>query len=305
MRMLGDRVACGIATRIVLFATTALACISVEQSAEGQANNLHVDYCNAESEGPSSSVRAPCPKQEEDNIFAKRAKWKPTPPSESEKAQGRSRIQRTRVLAEQAHVEAERSAGLIRHRRRRTEESSFGLAVVSPRRRQRRRLIQYIVGSSYLYGDENLGVILDRAEAAKWYRHHDRQGEDLLASDSANLVACTRRLGRAEGRCSRVHVYNLAAARKAALSTVGLSSGHPRGAYDAAQIAEAQRLTRQWKPKPETDKSLLAPRLAKTQKRQSFRFQQLRQLGDVGGWMRRLLAREQVGRCATAGSCSK
>ncbi len=64
----GDRVSSGMATRIVLFAATASACIFVAQSAEGQANKSTPPIATQNQKVPPVASAPPAPKQEEDNI---------------------------------------------------------------------------------------------------------------------------------------------------------------------------------------------------------------------------------------------
>jgi TPR repeat protein len=114
-------------------------------------------------------------------------------------------------------------------------------------------LIQYIVGSSYLYGDENLGVIMDRAEAAKWYRRAAEQGEKSVGLGQRELGRLYEKgWGVPKDDVLAYMWYNLAAAKEGgAFSTAAFHRDTLAEQMTPAQIAEAQRLTREWKPKPE------------------------------------------------------
>ena len=80
------------AARIALFAATASACIFVAQSAEGQANNPTPPNCNAESEGPSSSVHTRCPTAGGGRSLGERAEVEAHPTIRKRESRGRSRI---------------------------------------------------------------------------------------------------------------------------------------------------------------------------------------------------------------------
>ena len=147
------------AARIALFAATASACIFVAQSAEGQANKSTPPIATQNQKVPPVASTPAAPKQEEDHPWANELKWEPTPPTESEKAEAAAEFERTRVLAEQGVVEAQRSLAykyiigegvpknpvLALQWYRRVADSGDVF-------------IQNIVGSTYLYGDENAGV---------------------------------------------------------------------------------------------------------------------------------------------------
>jgi hypothetical protein len=95
------------AARIALFAATASACIFVAQSAEGQANKSTPPIATQNQKVPPVASTPAAPQQEEDDLWANAPKWKPTPPSESEKAEAAAEFERTRVLAEQGDVKAQ------------------------------------------------------------------------------------------------------------------------------------------------------------------------------------------------------
>jgi hypothetical protein len=141
------------AARIVLFAATASACIFVAHSAEGQANKSTPPIATQNQKVPPSTPAAP---QQLDDIWANAPEWKP---SESEKAEAAAEFERTRVLAEQGDVKAQRQLAY-----------KYNFSVGVPKNpvlalQWYRRVadsgdvfIQNIVGSTYLYGDENAGV---------------------------------------------------------------------------------------------------------------------------------------------------
>ena len=174
------------AARVALFAATASACIFVAQSAEGQANKSTPPIATQNQKVPPSTPAAP--KQEEDDTLENAPKWEPTPPSESEKAEAAAEFERTRVLAEQGDVEAQRSLA-YKYIIGEGVPKNPVLALQWYRRAADGGdvLIHYNLGSTYLYGDEHLGVIMDRAEAAKWYRRAAEQGEKSVGLGQREL----------------------------------------------------------------------------------------------------------------------
>ena len=225
------------AARIALFAATAWAFIFVAQSAEGQANRSTPPTAtqNIRRSPPVASTPA-APKQEEDNIFANAPKWEPTPPTESEKAEAAAEFERHALGQKQGDVEAQRSLAY---------KYIIGEGVpknpVLGWQWYRRAadsgdvLMQYIVGSAYLYGDEHLGVIMDRAEAAKWYRRAAEQGERSVGLGQRDLGRlCEKGWGVPKDDVLAYMWYNLAAAKEGgSFSPAASHRRHSRGAYDA------------------------------------------------------------------------
>ena len=117
-------------------------------------------------------------------------------------------------------------------------------------------LIQYNLGSTYLYGDEHLGVIMDRAEAAKWYRRAAEQGEKSVGLGQRELGRLYEKgWGVPKDDVLAYMWYNLAAAKeRGSFSPAASHRDTLAEQMTPAQIAEGQRLTREWKPKPETQR---------------------------------------------------
>jgi uncharacterized protein len=230
------------AARIALFAATASACIFVAQSAEGQANKSTAPIATPNQKVPPIASTPAAPQYEDED-------WTP---SESEKAEAAAKFERTRVLAEQGDVKA---------RRQLAYKYNFGVGVpknpVLAWQWYRRIadsgdvLIQHIVGETYLYGDEDAGVIIDRAEAAKWYRRAAEQGDGLGQHDLGRLYE--EGWGVPKDDVLAYMWYNLAAAKEGGSFSPAASHRDTLAEHmTPAQIAEGQRLTREWKPKPET-----------------------------------------------------
>ena len=105
-------------------------------------------------------------------------------------------------------------------------------------------------------GDEHLGVIMDRAEAAKWYRRAAEQGEKSVGLGQRDLGRLYEKgWGVPKDDVLAYMWYNLAAAKEGdSFSTAASHRDTLAEHMTPAQIAEGQRLTREWKPKPETRK---------------------------------------------------
>ena len=99
--------------------------------------------------------------------------------------------------------------------------------------------------------DEGKGVPQDYAEAAKWYRRAAEQGD---AQAQYNLALSYARGEGTEADNVSAHMwFNLAAASFPAADTrnrtaAARSRDTVAGKMSAEQIAEAQRLAREWKP---------------------------------------------------------
>jgi TPR repeat protein len=100
--------------------------------------------------------------------------------------------------------------------------------------------------------DNGQGVRQDYAEAVKWYRKAADQGE---ADGQFNLgIMYARGRGIAQDYVQAHKWFNLAAARYPASETENRQEAVRNrdlaaSRMNAAQIAEAQRLAREWKPK--------------------------------------------------------
>ena len=202
------------AARIALFAATASACIFVAQSAEGQANKSTLPIATQNQKVPPH----PLPQSRRRTIFLRTRRSgspphhqkarKPRPqPNLSGRAcwQNRAMLKpNVRSLTNISSAKAYRRNPVLAWQWYRRAADSGDV------------LIQYLVGSSYLYGDEHLGVIMDRAEAAKWYRRAAAQGEKSVGLGQRDLF---RLYERKAGGVPKDDVlaymwYNLAAAKE-------------------------------------------------------------------------------------------
>jgi TPR repeat protein len=108
---------------------------------------------------------------------------------------------------------------------------------------------QYALGVGY---DRGQGVPQDDAEAVTWYRKAAEQGYADAQNNLGNIYNAGR--GVPQDFVQAHKWYSLAAARSAA-SEVRLRNGAVKNRdrvaakMTTAQIAEAQRLAREWKPK--------------------------------------------------------
>jgi TPR repeat protein len=103
---------------------------------------------------------------------------------------------------------------------------------------------QLMLGIMY---DEGRHVPQDYAEAVKWFRKAADQGD----KGAQSLLGAMYELGHGVQQ-DYVHAhmwYNLAAAQGSALAAD--SRERVEKAMTPAQVAEAQKLAREWKPKPE------------------------------------------------------
>jgi uncharacterized protein len=112
---------------------------------------------------------------------------------------------------------------------------------------------QFLLGSLYYDGSDSLSLAQDYAEAAKWYLRAANQGEH---NAQLNLGRMYEKGHGVPQDYALAHMWlNLAAA---AASAAQGSFNYPAfirdnlaGRMTPAQIAEAQKLAREWKPKPE------------------------------------------------------
>ena len=97
---------------------------------------------------------------------------------------------------------------------------------------------------------------MDRAEAAKWYRRAAEQGERSVGLGQRDLGRLYEKgWGVPKDDVLAYMWYNLAAAQERdSFSTAASHRDTLAEHMTPAQIAEGQRLTREWKPKPETRK---------------------------------------------------
>jgi len=103
---------------------------------------------------------------------------------------------------------------------------------------------QYVLGLFYYNGD---GIPRDYEEAAKWFRRAADQGYDMPQFMLAKLYASGRGVPK-----------NIVVSRMWLTLSAAQGNEHAMKARDlleermtSAQIAEAQKLVREWKPKPE------------------------------------------------------
>lgn len=100
---------------------------------------------------------------------------------------------------------------------------------------------QHDVGLMY---DKGLGVTQDYGEAAKWYRLAADQGDGYAQGNLGVLYA--QGLGVPQDHVLAYKWFNLAAA--AGSQSAANNRDHAARLMTAAQIAEAQKLAREWKP---------------------------------------------------------
>ena len=108
------------------------------------------------------------------------------------------------------------------------------------------------VNLGYMY-DEGLGVPKDYREAVKWYRRAADQGDALGQNNLANMYRDA--VGVPQDYVQAHLWFNLAAQRfatKEKRDTAAKDRDVVAAKMTAAQIAEAQKLAQQWKPKPES-----------------------------------------------------
>jgi len=238
------------AARIALFAATASACIFVAQSAEGQANK-NKSTPPIETQNQKAPPVASTPKQLDD-LWANAPEWEP---SESDKAEAAAEFEWTRVLAEQGDVQAQgRLAYKYNYGEGVPKNPVLALQWYLRAADGGDVIWQYVVGSMYESGDESLGVIMDRAEAAKWYLRAANQDKKGLGQfDLGRLYE--KGWGVPKDSVLAYMWYNLAAAKEG--GRFSMSAFHRDSLAEhmtPAQIAEGERLAREWKPKPETRK---------------------------------------------------
>ena len=101
---------------------------------------------------------------------------------------------------------------------------------------------QYILGFMYHGG---LGVMQDFAEAMRWYRKAANQGESLAQGKLGIMYKYGR--GVTQDYVQAHMWYNLSAAQ--GQKDAGKYRDLLAEKMNTAQIAEAQRLAREWKPK--------------------------------------------------------
>ena len=102
---------------------------------------------------------------------------------------------------------------------------------------------QHNLGAIY---DNGSGVPQDYAEAVKWYRKAAEQGHASAQKELGNMYAYG--LGVPQDYVQAHKWYNLAAARDPGTGAA-LNRALVSHKMTAAQIAEAQRFAREWKPK--------------------------------------------------------
>jgi len=99
---------------------------------------------------------------------------------------------------------------------------------------------QHLLGIMYRYG---FGVIQDYVEAVKWYRKAADQGHDFAQWKLGNMYSESK--GVPQDYVQAHMWYNLAAT---GLQFSGESRDHLAEKMTPAQIAEAHKLAREWKP---------------------------------------------------------
>ena len=110
-------------------------------------------------------------------------------------------------------------------------------------------VVQKSLGFMYANGH---GVPRDYAEAVKWYRKAAEQGDADAQANLGDMYANGQGVPRDYVQAHKW--FNLAAAHFPASETEGrekavINRDRVAGKMNAAQIAEAQRLAREWKPK--------------------------------------------------------
>jgi uncharacterized protein len=112
---------------------------------------------------------------------------------------------------------------------------------------------QFFLGTEHEDGSDTLGVAQDFVEAAKWYRLAADQGFALAQLHLGRMYE--KGQGVPQDYVLAYMLYNLAAAqvRGTWVNTPFYANQRDRLAQrmTPAQIAEAQKLAREWKPKPE------------------------------------------------------
>lgn len=111
---------------------------------------------------------------------------------------------------------------------------------------------QYNLGVMYA---EGAGVPKNDREAVKWYRRAAEQGDAKAQTNLGTMYAAGKGIPQ---DYVQAHLwFNLAAAQ--GVSVAGQNRDLVIGWMTPAQIAEAQRLAREWRPRPETPSSDLPP----------------------------------------------
>ena len=116
--------------------------------------------------------------------------------------------------------------------------------VFAKRQNEAKIISQYVLGLFYYNGD---GIPRDYEEAAKWFRRAADQGYDMPQFMLAKLYASGRGVPK-----------NIVVSQMWLTLSAAQGNEHAMKARDlleermtSGQIAEAQKLVREWKPKPE------------------------------------------------------
>jgi len=157
-----------------------------------------------------------------------------------------------RPLAEKGNAEAQCQLGLMYFDGEGVpKDATEGTKWVLRAAEQGHEGAQWYAGGSYMRGR---GVPEDPVEAAKWYRRSADQG---YAIGQAELATCyLMGLGVPRDNVQAYMWFQLASTRFSASEQHRVQIAIDNRDYAAAsmtpeQIAEAQRLAREWKPKPE------------------------------------------------------
>lgn len=156
----------------------------------------------------------------------------------------------TRRAAEQGNVAAQNALGVM-YQRGQGVAQDYAEAMRWYRRAadQGDDAAQFNLGGMY---DDGEGVTQDYAEAVKWYRRAAEQG-NAWAQDNLGAMYASGR-GVSTDYVQAHKWFNLAASRKRSGAGRDMSVGNRDSVakrMTPAQIAEAQRLAREWAPKPE------------------------------------------------------
>ena len=112
---------------------------------------------------------------------------------------------------------------------------------------------QFGLGNAYEYGLESLGVVQDFVEAAKWYRRAADQGDPVSQRSLAFMYE--HGWGVPQDFVLAHMLYNLAVPQLEPLgggyNSAAMDREYLEKRMTPAQIAEAQKLAREWKPKSE------------------------------------------------------